>query len=465
MRALWASWLVGCVLLCGAGLAGAGVVVAGVVVAAPVLETPVQLSATGSAEDFGMGADQPSLAYDSVSHRALAVWQTFDRPAGDARAVAAVVLDANGHAVGPQFVIPALANLASDVAVVARGRSGGFLVAAGVRGVDRASRLVSVVVSPQGLIGPARVLSPPTAFTVGGVGPPAIAFDARSDHAIVSWSVDVVEAPGYAGQRGGLFARAVDRSGRPAGPVRVLMTQPAASDSLITRVALIYEPARRAWLAVWSRDVAYPQAGLGGQDLSARLVDARAAPRGPVRVLAGFAQFRGGPLGPPVLASTAHADAALVMYTFDRDTGPRSVRVLLVRSDGRVITGPPGTASVPPTPAELSAGSDGQLAVFAPAIGRYVLVYSQSCNAVGHTQCAQYAPVLEQLLDTRGRRIGPAVTVAPTGAGSDSLVRTGSRTFLVAWSGVAASGPAYDGSDGISVYPQKLEIFARTVTP
>jgi hypothetical protein len=421
--------------------------------AAPVLGAPMQVSSSGDAQDFASGARTPSLAYDPVSRRALIAWELFTPGLGLQQVVLARLLDAVGRPLGPQFVVSALSPGRLD-AVAALPR-GGFLIAG--RATDAGgdgTTLRAVRVSAQGATGVARKISARVTSPSSWVGRSSVAFDRPARRGLIAWTVQ-----GRTG-RAGVFARAIDDRGRLVSPTRTLARRPHGSSTFVADVSVGLEPASHRWLAAWNEDVTFGPPGYANfRNVFARQVNAGATPRGPVRALAKAARFTQHLVGPPT--AVTQLGPPLVLFTVD--AAPRTVQLLRLRANGRVRDTTSTTVSVPPlTPA----GSFDPVASAIAAEDRYLLVYSQACNALGHEQCVEFAPVMGQLLTTRGRRSGPAVELAPQGLGEHALGRTGKHRHLIAWTGGVASGVPYEGADAmVRIFPHKSEVFVRTVVP
>jgi hypothetical protein len=446
------------------GLVGAWIIV--LASASPALGlatvgTARQVSTTGAPGDFSSGASDPTVAFDGASRAVLAVWEIFGPVGSPSDVVAARLLSAGGRPLGPEFLVPGLATTApSGIAVSAVGR--GFLIAAAVNTADRGTRIVDVAVSSTGSVGPARALSPAAPFPVASVGAPSVASEVHKGRAIVSWPVDSLATRGYARYAGGVSARVVDGAGRPLGPTRQIYGQPAGSSGVDEDVSIAYQPTTGRWLAAWSEQVFYFTAPVhASKSLFARSLTAAARPAGPARRLTSPAEFTNAVLGAPTLATPPASGDWLVLFPFDNGQ-PRSVRVIRLAPDGIVAGREPTQVSV--RPGSLTAGSASPVAIFAPALDRYVLVYSQACNQTKGESCPEYDPVVGQLVATDGRRSGGAVTLAPRAIGGDALVRTGSHSLLLVWPGAAASGTPYaDATAEATIYPQKSEIYAQAV--
>jgi hypothetical protein len=414
---------------------------------------PGQISATGSPTDFTTGAQLPALSYDRVSGRVLALWQV--RGSGDTRAVFGRVLDAHGAPAGAQFALPGFAATTTPLTVAARPRAGGWLVGAGVEVAARATRIVTAVVTSAGVPGTRRGISAAAPFADAGVASPQIAFDPRDGHGVIGWFLDTTHG------RGGVYARAIDAAGRPAGAAHAIYRSAKGSDSIDGTLSLAFASRTHRWLVAWQHFMSFAstkQIVLKGVYTRRVLSDAR--PRGPVHALGRGADFSNVSLGTPTLATDTDTTRGLVLYPVSGGEDARN-RLQAVRVDaGGAAVGKARTldASVEPQAAisaSLARGSgDGLL-----------LTYVHACQPTAHEGCPQFAPLVSRVLTGKGAPSGASrVLVADAIGTAATVVATAAGSGLVAWEGAALSGPPVEDATAMAtVFPHKSEIFVRAV--
>lgn len=416
---------------------------AGAAAQVPTPVTPLgQISSTGSPLDFSTGAEAPVLAYDPVSGRVLALWHVRGR--GDTRSVRGRVLDARGRPRGSQFELPGFVATTTQIAVAARPRGGGWVVAAGVEVAVRATRIVTAAVARNGVPGRRRGISATAPFADAGVASPAIAFDPRGGRGVIAWFLDAQRA------RGGAFARGVDADGRPTAPVRAIFRPPKQALSIDGRLALSFHPGTRRWLVAWRQFLSLP--ARPARNLFARRVLGNGRPRGPVHALGAA-----GSSGAPVLVPGGGGPHTLALYSSDDGDGHSFLHVLPLGTGGAPFGGR-RTVSVTQEP----------IAAASPSVVRVVrrgllLAYVRACEPVGHEACPQFAPVVGRALNRFGAPERAArVIVAEAVGHSATLVATGTRGSLLAWEGATLSGPPTFSDDAMrTVFPHKSEIFVR----
>ncbi len=423
---------------------------------------PLQLSFSGSPQDLDTDAVAPLLSRDERSGRVLAVW-SVRVGTRDLTTTIARVLDARGRPIGAAFKLRGLTVFgggnrpATLMAIAARPRAGGWIVAAAARSAGTRSRVVSAVVTPGGNVGRRRALSAATAprTEIRSLG---LAVDPRSGRAIVSWFVNRHSKADRAtrGSRRAVLARGIDSNGRPRTPVRALYTAPRDSTLIEGEVAIGFVPKTRSWLAVWTHDVRFARKRV--INIYARRVLGSVRPRGPVRA-AGRAASGDEMFGAPsVIAGTA-ASGALALFRHETLDGNR---LLLARLNANgVVRGRARTVGArgdgePTSPSAVVDSSSGGL-----------LVYGQACSAVGHGGCRQFTPIIGQRLSASGAPFGASRVIRRQAAGPGvALARSETGSYLLAWQAAAVSGAAYYSDNAMfTIFPNKAEIFIEELTP
>jgi hypothetical protein len=420
---------------------------------------PTQLSSTGAAQDLGTDAVAPSLTPDAVSHRVLAVWQVSTT--ADTRSTAARVLDESGRPVGPQLALPAFGATTSAVVVAARPRAGGWIVAAAVSGAARATRVVSLVVGSDGAVGARHDVSAAAPYENAGIDSPSIALDPRTGRGVIAWFLDtiaVTEKP-----RGGVYARAVDASGRVVGATRAVDVAPKGSSGVDGALTLGFVAKTRRWLAVWqsTRSAGSRSRPRTVRELSARRLLGDATPRGPVRAVGRPQELVDQRVGDLTLVTDTGSSRPMLLYTLDGRTGADVVRLLRLDAGGGAAGR--GATTISPAASEPVAYAAPTM-VRDPASGGFVVAYTEDCFPIGHEQCPEFTVVHGQRLSSSGSLEGAPGVLAGQAAGSGALERTASGAYLLAWPSPVAFGAPYDDPDAMStVYPLKSEIAIRSL--
>jgi hypothetical protein len=412
---------------------------------------PGQISNTGSPLDFGTGAEAPALSYDPVSRRVLALWGVRGR--GDTRTIVMRVLDARGTPLGAQIALPGFDAATGAVAVAARPRRGGWVVVASVEVAARATRIVSAFVERSGVPSRRRGISAAAPFSGAGVESPRIAFDPNGGDGVIAWFLD-----GQHG-RGGVYARSVDTSGRPAARVRAIYRSPKGADSIDGSLALGFQPRTHRWLVVWRRFLSFASTQRSvPNNLYARRVLRDGRPRGPIHTLGRPTDFRNASLGTPTLVADTGSARALVMYPISSADGRNRLQAVRLDAGGAALSRRARTLTSLEEP--LAAMSPSAVAVASSGLS---LTYVLGCAPVGHEGCPQFSPIIRRALTSSITPAGaPSVLVADAVGRRAAFVATGPRTSLLAWEGAALSGPpTFDDTAMATVFPHKSEIFVR----
>jgi hypothetical protein len=423
-------------------------------------QTPAtQISSTGAAQDLGTDAGAPSLTPDAVSHRVLAVWQVSTT--ADTRSTAARVLDESGRPVGPQFELPGFAATTSAVVVAARPRAGGWIVVAAVSGAARATRVVSLVVRRDGAVGARHDVSAAAPYETAGIDSPSIALDPRTGRGVIAWFLDATTAK--VRPRGGVYARAIDASGRVAGATRAVDVAPQGSSGVDGALTLGFVAKTRRWLAVWqsTRAAGSRSRPRTVNELSARRVLGDAAPRGPVRAVGRPGELVDQRVGDLTLVTDTGSSRPMLLYTLDGRTGVDVVRLLRLDAGGGAAGR--GATTISPAASEPVAYADPTV-VRDPASGGFVVAYTEDCAPIGHEQCPEFTVVHGQRLSSGGSLEGAPGVLVGQAAGSGALARTAGGAYLLAWPSAVAFGAPYDDPAAMAtLYPLKSEIAVRSL--
>lgn len=365
---------------------------------------------------------------------------------------------------GPQLDLSALATSTSAVVVAARPRAGGWIVATVVSGTARATRVVSLVVGSDGAVGARHDISAAAPYETSGIETPGIALDPRTGRGVIAWFLDTL--PATTKLRGGVYARAVDASGRSSGAVRAVSVAPKGSSLVDGRLTLGFVAKTRRWLAVWRSSSSAPVTGPTPRtvrSLSARRVLSDAKPRGPVLALGRAAELVDQTDGDLTLVTDSGSSNPLLLYTLDTRTGGNEIRLLRLDSSGAA----PGrrATTVSPVAAQPIAYARPTV-VREPAIGRLVLAYTEDCVPIGHEPCPEFFAVHAQRLSRGGALAGGASVLVAQAVGAGALARTASGSYLLAWPTAVAFGAPYDDAAAmVTLYPLKSEIAVGALAP
>ena len=247
-------------------------------------------------------------------------------------------------------------------------------------------------------------------------------------------------------------------TGGVVGRTRTVSRPARFGDGGIYAVAAAGDRHRRSGLIAWAVSASGTRARVGG--VFARRMDARGRPRGAAVALRSTGS-------PDLRLVRAVGDRALVMWGGDPPLVPFAVST---RSGSEIRVERVGASARRAPPLLVLARRGRRTLLHAPVIGDVtqgglrLVTWSQTCNLL-RKQCL-HLPVQARWVTSGGRPAGPPLTIADDSLGAPAVIQTSHNRLLVAWPGVAATGPpSYSATGMYTLVPQKAEITVRTISP